>query len=214
MNDTTADGAKRRLAKGVVLLAGALTLALIGLASAGASYERLTVTPVAADGVPDARGSESTDRLARRAPRGLYLVVDTWGNRVRLYRGGELLREMISSTGSGAFLRDPVTGRTWTFETPRGERRVERKTRNPVWIKPDWAFIEEGFEPPLNAVHRVDPVSLGDYALYLGDGYLIHGTLFQTLLGQRITHGCIRLGDDDLAYLYRTLPVGSRVYLY
>lgn len=214
-----------------VLLVGAFAAAAVALASVGAGYDRrsLRKESVEPTGVADGslalehakqaeraqqRERELSRRLARWAPRGLYLVVDTWDNRARLYRDGELLREMVSSTGSGTLLRDPVGGRTWIFETPHGERRVERKVRNPIWIKPDWAFIEEGFEPPKSAVHRLDDVSLGDYAIYLGDGYLIHGTLFQTLLGRRVTHGCIRLGDDDLAFLYKTLPVGSRVYLY
>ncbi len=34
--------------------------------------------------------------------------------------------------------------------------------------------------------------------LYMRDGYIIHGTIFKTLLGKRVTHGCIRLGDEDL----------------
>jgi L,D-transpeptidase YbiS len=57
-------------------------------------------------------------------------------------------------------------------------------------------------------------VSLGEFALSLGDGYLIHGTLFQSLLGQPVTHGCIRLADEDLEYVWRTVAVGDRVYLY
>lgn len=148
------------------------------------------------------------------APRGVYLTVDTWANRLRVYRGGALLREAVCSTGSRTVLKDPVGGRTWVFDTPLGERRVERKVRNPVWIKPDWAFVEQGFLPPKDFRQRVDDVSLGDYGLYLGDGYIIHGTLFQSLLGRPLTHGCIRLGDEDLEYVYRTTPVGARVYLY
>ena len=31
---------------------------------------------------------------------------------------------------------------------------------------------------------------LGKYGLYFGNGYLIHGTLFQRFLGQSVTHGC------------------------
>ena len=112
-------------------------------------------------------------------------------------------------------LRDPSTGREWIFDTPLGERRVERKVKDPVWVKPDWAFIEEGYvPPPKGAEERYDRFSLGDYGLYLGDGYIIHGTLFQTLLGRRVTHGCIRLGDEDLKYVYQKVPLGARVYLY
>jgi L,D-transpeptidase YbiS len=46
------------------------------------------------------------------------------------------------------------------------------------------------------------------------DGYIIHGTIFQTLLGKRVTHGCIRLGDKDLEFAYQTVPVGARVFLF
>ena len=147
-------------------------------------------------------------------PRGLYIVVDTFRNRLRVMRGTEVLRSAICSTGTGVELRDPRNGHVWVFDTPLGERVVERKTRNPVWAKPDWAFIEEGYLPPKDPSERFDSYSLGDYGLYMGDGYIIHGTLFPSLLGRRVTHGCIRLGDKDLEYVYHNAPLGTRVYLY
>lgn len=153
-------------------------------------------------------------RLAALAPRGLYVVIDSYHNRLRIFRDGELVRDAVCSTGSGAVLRDPVSGREWIFDTPLGERRIERKVREPIWFKPDWAFVEEGYLPPQDLRIRADDLSLGSYGLYIGDGYLLHGTLFQTLLGRKITHGCIRLGDADLEYLYRAAPLGTRVYVY
>lgn len=156
----------------------------------------------------------AADRLAALRPRGRYVVIDTYRNRLLVYDGDTLLHEAVCSTGSGTVLIHPSGKKVWTFDTPLGERRVISKVRDPIWTKPDWAFIEEGFQPPKDASLRVDRVSLGDYALYLGDGYIIHGTLFQTLLGQGVTHGCVRLGDKDLEYVYQTIPVGARVYLY
>jgi len=153
-------------------------------------------------------------RLAALRPHGRHIVIDTFGNRLLVYDGDTLLREAVCSTGSGTVLVHPSGKKAWTFDTPLGERRVIKKVKDPIWTKPDWAFIEEGFEPPKDFSLRVDRVSLGDYALYLGDGYIIHGTLFQTLLGQGVTHGCVRLGDKDLEYVYQTIPVGARVYLY
>jgi lipoprotein-anchoring transpeptidase ErfK/SrfK len=155
-------------------------------------------------------------RIDALEPTGIYVVIDTYGNRLRVYDGGKMLREAVCSTGSGTILKDPEKGREWTFDTPRGERRVQRKVKHPVWTKPDWAFIEDGYQPPSKTSRdRYDDFSLGDYALYIGsDGYLIHGTVFQTLLGRRVTHGCIRLGDGDLEYVYNTVPLGARVYLY
>lgn len=147
-------------------------------------------------------------------PEGVYVVVDTHANRLRVYKDGELLREAICSTGSGTVLKDPRNGKVWVFDTPYGERKVLRKTRDPIWYKPDWAFIEEGQLPPKNPADRVDDISLGKYGLYMGDGYIIHGTIFQSLLGRRLTHGCVRLGDADLEFVFENVPVGSKVFLY
>jgi lipoprotein-anchoring transpeptidase ErfK/SrfK len=55
---------------------------------------------------------------------------------------------------------------------------------------------------------------LGEYALELGDGYLIHGTLYKRMLGMPVTHGCVRLGDEDLRVVYRNLQIGSKVFIY
>jgi lipoprotein-anchoring transpeptidase ErfK/SrfK len=29
-----------------------------------------------------------------------------------------------------------------------------------------------------------------------------------------VTHGCVRLGDDDLEAVFRSMQVGSRVFIY
>ncbi len=160
------------------------------------------------------RAARANAALQKLQPRGAYLVVDTYRNRLHVFRDGELLRTAVCSTGTGIVLRDPRTGREWIFDTPLGERIVENKRRNPVWAKPDWAFIEEGMLPPRDPNERFDDVSLGKYGLYMGDGYIIHGTLFKSLLGRRATHGCIRLGDDDLEFVYNSTPIGARVFLY
>ena len=67
------------------------------------------------------------------------------------------------------------------------------------------------FIPPLGTVNRRVEGDLGGYALDLGDGYLIHGTTDQESIGRASTHGCIRIGDEDLAWLYLNIPVGTRV---
>ncbi len=212
---------RRRLGNllGLLALAGA---ALLGaawvLAARGGWYATWSAADVVtAAAVPPADAAAAAKlerRLAGYAPRGVWVAIDSHLNRLRVYRGDELLREAVSSTGSGTVLKDPESGREWIFDTPQGERHVQRKVRDPIWTKPDWAFIEEGMQPPKNARDRVDDFSLGDYGLYLGDGYIIHGTLFQSLLGRRVTHGCIRLGDEDLEWVYWKVPIGARVYLY
>lgn len=215
----TAWSTRLRLA-GIVLL-GVIALlagALAAIAMAGEASTRVEIVNAASS--TDSKDlaklhRKSVDRIASFAPRGVWVSVDATGGKLRVYKRDELLREAACSAGSGVSLRDPRTGRVWTFRTPTGERSVIRKVKDPVWVKPDWAFIEEGYEPPpLGARDRRDDFSLGEYALYLGDGYMIHGTVFQSLVGRPVTHGCIRLRDEDLEYVYRTVPAGARVLLY
>lgn len=153
-------------------------------------------------------------RLAALAPEGVYAVVDTAGNTLTLRQGERALRTAIVSAGSGSVLRDPAGKRVWVFDTPRGIRSVRSKLTNPVWVKPDWTFIEEGEPIPTRYAERLDPGALGAYALGLGDGYFIHGTLYARLLGRNVTHGCVRVGDRDLKAIFYALSVGSRVILF
>jgi len=206
----------------VVVVAGLTGGSVMVVARVG---RPLTSTPFLTSlQLPD--GATEAEQLRKRAaqiavaldkvrPRGTVIVVDTFRNRLRLYKDGELLRLAVCSTGTGRVLRDPRTGRQWVFDTPMGEREIINKRRNPVWAKPDWAFIEEGYiPPPRDSQERFDDVSLGDYGLYMPEGYIIHGTLFKTLLGRRVTHGCVRLGDEDLEFVFKNAPIGSHVYLY
>jgi hypothetical protein len=182
----------------------------------------LVATPFASAAAPDdidplrlvRRAAGAEREIENVAPKGVYIVVDTYRDRLHLIDKGRQIRDAICSTGTGIVLRDPRNGHKWVFDTPTGERIVERKVQHPVWAKPDWAFIEDGYLPPKDPSERFDNESLGDYALYIGDGFIIHGTLFKTLLGRRVTHGCIRLGDEDLEFVYHHAPIGTRVYLY
>jgi L,D-transpeptidase YbiS len=143
-----------------------------------------------------------------------YLVVDTSNNHVYLMSGKRVLHHAVCSTGSYVHLK-ANDDRHWVFKTPRGRFYVQKKETSPVWHKPDWAFIEEGLPvPPKGAKERYEPGVLGDYALHLGDGYLIHGTLYTRLLGMPVTHGCVRLDDETLVIVYKNLSVGSAVFIY
>ena len=152
--------------------------------------------------------------LAASDPEEIYLVVDTQANLLYVYQGDIALRVAVVSTGSGRVLTDPASTRWWSFESPRGVRRVLKKTKKPVWNKPDWAFLEEGQEPPESIADRREKGSLGEWALDLGDGYMIHGTLYERLLGRSLTHGCIRVGRDDLRVVANAASPGTPVYIF
>lgn len=204
-----------------------LVVAVVFL-SAGYDYEPLTVPPVRGaevEVVPEdqlagrVRALESEHKdlrrtLSAKAPRGKYIVVDRVNNRIYLREQETVELAALCSSGSGRFLKADSGERTWTFETPPGRFKVLRKIENPVWKKPDWAFLEEGEEIPRNPNDRFEYGVLGEYALYFGDGYMIHGTLYERLLGRSVSHGCIRVGRDDLRKIYRSASVGTPIFIF
>jgi L,D-transpeptidase YbiS len=212
---------------GLVAVAGLGVLGAIALAGTGWTYRPfhpsvLARSPGASPGSPTERDLASLGRdnrrleaeLRRRAPQGNYVVVDQSHNRLYLKRGDEVLLDAVCSTGSGMVLRESAQGKTWIFDTPRGMFTVRQRVEDPVWRKPDWAFVEEGKPIPADPGERIEYGVLGEYALYLGDGYMIHGTLYERLLGRSVTHGCIRVGRDDLRVLYRSAPIGTPVFIF
>ena len=48
----------------------------------------------------------------------------------------------------------------------------------------------------------------------LGDGVGIHGTPDTASVGRAATHGCMRLHDADIAWLYEHIPTGTHVYVF
>ena len=156
----------------------------------------------------------SVERTAEEVcdPQTLAIEIDAAENRLYLRCGEQLLLDAACSTGSGEVLR--TEDMTWWFDTPRGSFRIESIARGPVWRKPDWAYLEEGEEIPSQESQRLGPGALGDFALMSREGLFIHGTLYERLLGESVTHGCIRLGSQDLAFLVENVEVGTPVFIY
>ncbi|PYT16929.1 MAG: L,D-transpeptidase [Acidobacteria bacterium] len=160
------------------------------------------------------RAESLEQQIAALRPRGTYILIDAGRNLLTLFKDNRRVLQAVCSTGSGRALSDPVKRRFWVFDTPRGEFFIRAKYPNPVWVKPDWAFLEEGEPVPRDLAARLAPTELGDYAMDLGEGYLIHGTLYERALGLSITHGCVRLGGRDLETVYKNVRVGTPVYIF
>ena len=143
-----------------------------------------------------------------------YLVINTTDNKFFLYRNKKLVRDGFCSSGSYTRLTTAEGNRQWIFKTPKGKFWIQQKIVKPLWIRPDWSFVEEGLPvPAVDDASRYEYGVLGDYAMSLGDGYLIHGTIYKRFLGMPVTHGCVRLNDEDLETIFNTLNIGSKVYI-
>lgn len=138
---------------------------------------------------------------------------------VRLNRGDSL----DASTGGAARSNDSGV---WSWLT--GSTGSSRTMK----VKGDTVVVDEGgYErelppgkiivagdaiviPPVDTKQRHFDKVLGHYRLNLGDGYAIHGTQETAKLGQSVSHGCVRLGDEDIARLYAMAHVGDVVIIY
>lgn len=212
-------GRKKKLAALWILsglMAGYIGLQITGRAiSRGSMNEFLRgLQDGSGDRLLEKQSRELEKRIKREMPKGVFLVIDTARNTLSLRKKDEIIHQAKVSCGSGNMLDEPGGRRRWIFDTPRGEFTVQYKMKDPVWIKPDWAFIEEGDAIPKSRQERVETGVLGDYALGFGNGFFIHGTLYTRLLGRSVTHGCVRVGDEDLAKLYRRVPLGSKIFIY
>lgn len=198
-----------------VLLAAVLAAASLAVPTAVAAQQQTNPCPWWRFGHCSNTASDSSvTGLPDDAPRvGTVITVDLSTNTAYLFENGQLIKRSAAATGSG---KDLVYGDDeWLFRTPEGHMKVKRKIVDPVWHKPDWAFVEAGERiPPPNSPKRDVKGVLGKYALDLGDGILIHGTDDPDSIGQRVSHGCVRLPNDMLDVVYHAAKVGTDVYVF
>lgn len=84
----------------------------------------------------------------------------------------------------------------------------------PLPLDEEVVFDDTLYMPPLGTKNRRIYGELGSYRLDMGDGYLIHGTPEESTVGDAVTHGCVRLKEEDITWLYTNVPTGTSVYIY
>lgn len=140
-------------------------------------------------------------RVEAEGASGLRLLVSLSERRLWLRDGPITLHTAPVGIGKGTTLRHD--GRTWTFVTPSGRRRVLSKERNPVWVPPEWHYVElaqeRGFalarlgrDTPLSDGSRLEvrgehvvhvgPAG-GEIVLPPGEEIVFDGTLYVPPLG-------------------------------
>ncbi len=99
------------------------------------------------------------------------------------------------------------------WKTPQGTFRVRGKTVNPTWNIPETIRrerIEEdgSSEHSIPGGHPENP--LGRYRLELTlPAYGIHGSNKEWGVGMLVSHGCLRLYNEDIATLFPLVEVGT-----
>lgn len=104
-------------------------------------------------------------------------------------------------------------GRTG-FKTPAATTRIVAKIINPSWYPTASArkeHLEVGDKLP-SVVPPGPDNPLGHLALQLAlPSYFVHGTNKPFGVGQRVSHGCVRLYPDDIQTLGDAAPIGTQV---
>lgn len=97
------------------------------------------------------------------------------------------------------------------LETPVGRFQVEEMVEHPEFLKID----KTG---PLRVVGRIPPGPdnpLGQRWIGFahGDGWTvgIHGTPHPELLGRAVSHGCVRMRNEDVVHVYERVRLGTVV---
>jgi lipoprotein-anchoring transpeptidase ErfK/SrfK len=111
--------------------------------------------------------------------------------------------------GNGRALRYGIgvgrDGFTWS-----GSQAVTRMAEWPDWSPPEEMIARQPYLPRWMAGGKGNP--LGARAIYLGSTvYRIHGTNAPETIGTRVSSGCIRMINADVADLYSRITVGTKV---
>lgn len=113
----------------------------------------------------------------------------------------------------------PISMGRMDWRTPLGRARVISKIKDPTWTPPESIRREHAAKGDiLPAVVPAGPENpLGRFAMRLSvPGYLIHGTEenYKSFgIGMRVTHGCMRMYNEDVARLFPMVSVGTPVHL-
>ena len=92
------------------------------------------------------------------------LVISVTENRLWYRVGDSVVFETRVATGSGRVLVHSAAGSHWKFETPRGRLTVRDKDTDPVWVPPDWHYVEEARKRNVEMTRllRGQSIDLGD----------------------------------------------------
>lgn len=133
--------------------------------------------------VPGARTQSDTE-----------IVVHLGERKIDVYRQGEIIKQYLVAVGQTE------------WETPEGSFEIHQKNEYPAWQHPITGEV-------IPAANRNNPLG----SRWIGflssqDGEIgFHGTNEESLIGEAISHGCIRMLNEDIEDLYTYVELGTKV---
>ena len=141
---------------------------------------------------------------------GLQLVLDRKHHQLLVLRNGRMTRRFPAAVGT--------TG----WETPAGSFRVFEKVKEPVWTHPvSGALVEaDSKKNPLGSRWIGFYRDCNGRSGWDGEQYLdingctvagFHGTPYRWTVGRAISHGCVRLYEENVQEVFDLVRVGTQV---
>ena len=123
----------------------------------------------------------------------VQVVVKLSTRKVDVYRHGEIVKQYPVAIGKAE------------WETPTGSFSVAQMREHPTWQHPiTGEVVQAGQDNPLGSrwigFLSVNGAQIG-----------FHGTNQENLIGEAVSHGCIRMLNEDIEDLYSYVEMGSAV---
>ena len=118
------------------------------------------------------------------------IIINSAYNTLNFYENGSLVREFNCATGA-----------LYT-QTPQGKTTVANKIKN----RPYYKYGIPGGSPN-------NPLGKRWIGLFGGQVYAIHGTNAPSSIGSNASHGCIRMHNSDVEWLYDQISIGATVLI-
>jgi lipoprotein-anchoring transpeptidase ErfK/SrfK len=161
-----------------------LLLASGALGCAQLGLGRKTVAP------PPAQVVAAPYLLLRLSERRVYLMDDPAGTTPRSF---------------------PVAIGRKPWETPTGRFHIQEMVKDPDWVQFDW-------NNPSRVIRRIPPGPNNPmgrrwigFARAHGWEVGFHGTPKPEVLGQAVSHGCVRMHNDDVVKIFDRVKIGTPV---
>jgi lipoprotein-anchoring transpeptidase ErfK/SrfK len=133
---------------------------------------------------------EAEPTIAVVAP---HLVLKLKERKVYVYQGNKVLASYPVAIGKKG------------WETPKGNFQVIQLVENPIWQNP-W----NGNIVPAGPKNPLGERWIGfwtDGKNYIG----FHGTTAENLIGQAVSHGCVRMRNKDIKEMFENVKIGTPV---
>ncbi len=121
------------------------------------------------------------------------VVIRLESRTLELYEGDELVKSYDIAVGQD------------DWQTPIGHFAILDMQRDPLWQHPiTGEAVESGPDNPLGSRW------IG-FAFDSGYHIGIHGTNQEELVGQAVSHGCVRMRDEEIQELFKELAIGTPI---